>query len=126
MPMLKGFVSNFGEPVVQIELVFSTSDKSFKHLAVIDTGFIGYLSVPEKLAQRYEWQWIGMESYEIASGSTVDQKVFLGKINWFGDKQDIYVLTSQAKDLLIGTRLLENYKLAIDFKSKKVQINKSL
>lgn len=119
--MLKGHVNSRGEPVVRIFLLFSTN-RSQSHSAVIDTGFNGTLSLPESLIQRLGWRWIGYESYEIATGDVVREKVFVGRIRWFGRTQEVDTVASHAKDILIGTRLLEERRLTIDFHKRRVRI----
>jgi predicted aspartyl protease len=103
--------------------LISHSGRLHKHPAVIDTGFNGHLSLPEKLAHRYGWRWAGYESYEIATGDIVQENVFLGKIQWFGTVQDIYAVASHAQDILIGTRLLEPHQLLIDFHKRIVRVS---
>jgi clan AA aspartic protease len=120
--MLKGLVNSRGEPVVHITLL-STKGRAGSFPAVIDTGFNGTLSLPEPLIRRMGWRWIGYESYEIATGDVVREKVFVGRIRWFGQVQEVDVVASHAKDILIGTRLLEDHRLLIDFRKNRVTIS---
>ena len=120
--MLKGLVNSRGEPVVRITLLSSTN-RSQSHSAVIDTGFNGTLSLPESLIQRLRWRWIGHESYEIATGDVVREKVFVGQIRWLRRVREVDVVASHAKDILIGTRLLEGRRLMIDFSKRHVWIS---
>lgn len=119
--MLKGSVNALGEPLVSITLL-SRDGRAHSHRAVIDTGFNGTLSLPEKLAKQYGWQWVGYESYQIATGDVVQEKVFLGRIRWFKQTQDIAAVASHADDILIGTKLLRRSKLWIDFSKKKLTL----
>ena len=120
--MLKGRVNSRDEPIVRISLLSSTN-RSQSHFAVIDTGFNGTLSLPESLIQRLGWRWIGHESYEIATGDVVREKVYVGRIRWLGRAQEVDVVASHAKDILIGTRLLEGRQLSIDFRRRHVRIS---
>jgi clan AA aspartic protease len=119
--VLKGIVNDREEPVINLHLITSKGHAHF-HPVIIDTGFNGNLSVPEKLAKRYGWTWIGNESYEIATGDVVEQKVFLGEIRWFGSSQQVYAVASHAEDILMGTRLLRQQRLNIDFRTRKLRI----
>lgn len=119
--MLKGSVNDQGEPLVSI-ILLSHNNRAHSHRVVIDTGFNGTLSLPEKLAKQYGWQWVGYESYQIATGDVVQEKVYLGRIRWFGQAQDIDAVASHADDILIGTKLLRHSKLWIDFSKKKLTI----
>jgi clan AA aspartic protease len=119
--VLKGIVNDREEPVVNLHLISSNGHAHF-YPVIIDTGFNGNLSVPEKLAKRYGWPWIGNESYEIATGDVVEQKVFLGEIRWFGMQEQVYAVASHASDILMGTRLLRRYQLNINFRTRRLQI----
>jgi clan AA aspartic protease len=119
--VLNGIVNDRDEPVVSLHLI-SSKGRSRLHPVIIDTGFNGNLSVPEKLAKKYGWPWIGNESYEIATGDVVEQKVFLGEINWFDHRQQVYAVASHADDILMGTRLLRGRQLNVDFRTHKLQI----
>ena len=120
--MLKGLVNSRGEPVVHITLLSANNRAGF-FPAVIDTGFNGTLSLPELLIRRLGWRWIGHESYEIATGDVVREKVFVGRIRWLGRVQEVDVVASHAKDILIGTRLLADHRLLIDFRKRHVRIS---
>jgi hypothetical protein len=52
----------------------------------------------------------------------VEQKVFLGEIRWFGSRQQVYAVASHADDILMGTRLLRQRRLNINFRNKKLLI----
>src|SRR6266704_3967830 len=120
--MLKGFVNARREPVIRIALL-SSRNRSQSFPAVIDTGFNGTLSLPETLMRRLGWRWIGHESYEIATGDVVREKVFVGRIRWMRQIQEVDIVASHAKDILIGTRLLEGRRLMLDFCKRHVWIS---
>src|SRR5882672_7651676 len=120
--MLKGIVNPRGEPVVRIALL-SSANHSQSHSAVIDTGFNGTLSLPESLIQRLGWRWIGYESYEIATGDVVREKVFVGRARWMRRIQEVDVVASHSRDILIGTRLLQESRLLVDFRKNLVRIS---
>ena len=119
--MVKGIVNEDDEPVVPITLILE--DKLSKFMAVVDTGFNGYLSVPQNLLEKSGWYFLGYEEYEIATGERVKEKVYLGKVIFDKEKMDSYILTSKSKDILLGTKLLRNKTLNINFRSRKLKIN---
>jgi len=120
--MLRGRVDSRGEPIVRISLI-SSKNRSESHPAVIDTGFNGTLSVPEFLIQRLGWHWIGYESYELATGDVVREKVFMGQILWIRKMQEVAAVASHAADILIGTRLLNKNRLIVDFRKNQLFIS---
>lgn len=116
--MLEGRVNRHGEPIVAIHLVLRAKPGTFP--AVIDTGFNGYLSVPERLLKQSHWQAIGTEKFEIATGAIAEQEIFLGEIVFDGQRSPAYVVATQAKDILIGTKLLTRKLLSINFRTARV------
>ncbi len=72
--MIRGLVNAQGEPLVAITLLLSK--KRVKRLAVIDTGFNGYLSIPKSLIAQSKWEWLGFENYELASGLIIREHVY--------------------------------------------------
>jgi len=56
--VLNGIVNDRDEPVVSLHLI-SSKGHAHRHPVIIDTGFNGNLSVPEKLAKRYGWPYDG-------------------------------------------------------------------
>lgn len=118
--MIRGFVNENDEPLVPITLILKKKPVRFQ--AVLDTGFNGYLSVPQSIAQGSGWYFSGYEEYEIATGDRVSERVYLGEVIFDHQKMTTHVVTSHAKDILIGTRLLSGKKLHIDFKKDALWI----
>lgn len=118
--MIHGFVNENGEPLVPITLLLKNRPSRFQ--AVLDTGFNGYLSVPEAVVQKSGWTFVGYEEYEIATGDRVRERVYLGEVIFDRQRLTTHVVTSHAEDVLIGTRLLSDKTLRIDFKKRMVWI----
>lgn len=118
--MLRGHVTRDGEPVVPIYLILRKRPTRFS--AVIDTGFNGYLSVPRRLLSHSAWQAIGAEKFEIATGAIVEQAIYLGEAVFDGKRNPVYSVATEANDILIGTKLLHEKVLEIDFQTKRVMI----
>jgi clan AA aspartic protease len=118
--VLKGRVNENDEPVVSIDLILRT--KPSRYDAIIDTGFNGYLSVPHSLVRKSSWYFAGVEEYELATGERVEQQVYLGHVVFDRRPLQVYVVTSNSKDILIGTKLLRSKRLMIDFDAGTVVI----
>lgn len=118
--MIRGYVNKYYEPVVKISLKLKKKTTDFN--TVIDTGFNGYLSAPASLIKKTEWLYLGTEEYELASGEFITTNVFLGEVYFDGKYLKVYVLASESNDILIGTKLLKNKFLGINFKNNIVEI----
>lgn len=118
MTIVRGRVSPSGEPTIPVILYLVGSPLQKK--AIIDTGFNGSLSIPEKLAKKGKWHFFGFEEYELATGDIVRQKIYIGQMRLDKNPFTVYAVTSHSADVLIGTRLLRNRELWIQFKSRRV------
>lgn len=118
--MLKGRVNRYGQPVILIQLILRNRPADFT--AVIDTGFNGYLSVPRRLLARSKWLSIGTEKFEIATGALVEQEIYLGEVIFDGQQSPVYSVSTEGHDILIGTKLLRNRTLIVNFRTSQVTI----
>jgi len=118
--MIIGFVNESDEPVVEVKLDLGKEKRLVN--AVIDTGFNGYISVPKKLIDRSDWDFLGIEEYELASGELMRERVFLGRIEIGMERFVAFILLSNSSDTLVGTKLLKNRVLTINFADKTLKI----
>ena len=118
--MIIGFVNESDEPVIEVKLDLGKEKRAVN--AVIDTGFNGYISVPKKLIDESDWDFLGIEEYELASGELMRERVFLGRIEIGTEKLAVFILSSNSSDALIGTKLLKNRLLTINFADKTLKI----
>lgn len=122
--MIIGFVNESDEPVIEVKLDLGKEKRAVN--AVIDTGFNGYISVPKKLIDESDWDFLGIEEYELASGELMREKVFLGRIEIGTEKLAVFILSNNSSDTLVGTKLLRNRLLIINFADKTLKIEKVL
>jgi len=122
--MIIGFVNESDEPVIEVKLDLGKEKRAVN--AVIDTGFNGYISVPKKLIDESDWDFLGIEEYELASGELMRERVFLGRIEIGTEKLAVFVLSNNSSDTLVGTKLLRNRLLIINFADKTLKIEKVL
>ena len=122
--MIIGFVNESDEPVIEVKLDLGKEKRLVN--AVIDTGFNGYISVPKKLIDESDWDFLGIEEYELASGELMRERVFLGRIEIGTEKLAVFILSSNSSDTLVGTKLLRNRLLIINFADKTLKIEKVL
>ena len=118
--MIIGFVNESDEPVIEVKLDLGKEKRAVN--AVIDTGFNGYISVPKKLIDESDWDFLGIEEYELASGELMRERVFLGRIEIGREKLAVFILSSNSSDTLVGTKLLKNRVLTINFADKTLKI----
>jgi clan AA aspartic protease len=91
---------------------------------VIDTGFNGELVLPVRLLRRLGFRRIGTIRIELADGSLVRTKVFLGSILWFSAERKVTAYATQSQDCLLGTRLLIGSVLTLDIERGQVVLER--
>ncbi|MCY7381245.1 MAG: clan AA aspartic protease [Microcoleus sp. CAN_BIN18] len=81
---------------------------------VVDTGFEGFLTLPSAVITKLGLHYLGQINAKLADNSNVATNVYLATILWNGVEKDVAVL-GMGRRPLIGTALLEDYHLSIDF-----------
>ena len=81
---------------------------------VVDTGFEGFLTLPSAAIAQLGLPYLAQINANLADNSNVATDVYLATVVWKGVARDIAVL-AMGRRPLIGTALLQNYHLSIDF-----------
>lgn len=113
----RGTVSELFEACITIRF-----DQQNSLACVIDTGFSGALMLPRSFIAQLQAQQIGTEFFTLAGGQEIESEIFVLSIIWLGKQKLINVVASNAEDALIGTELLQNSVLHIDYVTSKVEI----
>ena len=108
-------------PFVKIRLV-SQTDEDIELPAMIDTGYNGEMILSENQIRSLSLEFLGTIDTELADGEIVELDLFKGRIKWFDRIREIAVGSSRSEDTLLGTLLLADCELGIDFKNGWVKI----
>jgi clan AA aspartic protease len=81
---------------------------------VVDTGFEGFLTLPLTVVAELNLPYAGRIDASLADSSNVSTEVYWATILWGGVEREITVLGLGHRPL-IGTALLEDHHLSIDF-----------
>jgi clan AA aspartic protease len=112
--MILGVVNDGREAVIQIVLM--GEEKRLKSLpVVIDTGFTGYLMIPESLVMELGWVYRGVQEAILGDGSSCDFEVYVGSVIWDGQVRTVEVNACKS-GMLVGMGLLEGWKLEVEGK----------
>ncbi len=79
---------------------------------VIDTGFTGFLSLPEKIITALSLPWTGIDRGTLGDGSETTFNVYEAVVIWDGQFLSIPINAAET-DPLIGMSLLYGYDLRI-------------
>lgn len=109
-------------PTMDIEVIGSKATAKIR--ALIDTGFSGFLCLPIKIGKTLGLELIGTEVTEVADGRWIDQLKFAGSVKFLGKTQEVEIFLSESDTSQIGTMLLADCQLSIDFTADKVKVTR--
>ena len=91
--------------------------------AWIDTAFNGFLVFPQEMIGKLGLQQEAATEAILADGSRVTLESFACHVEWFGELKRAQVVGNNGKLPLLGTELLAQRKLLIDFATRVVSIS---
>lgn len=119
MAQEKGFVNENLEAVLVVKL---SNDSQIQ--CAIDTGFNGSFLFPRKFVEDNSMQFVGKEEVTMVEQNTTFIETALAQLNWLGKEFLIQILVSENDECLMGTQMLIDSKLEVDYKNLTVQITK--
>lgn len=114
----KGSVNEFLEPCIIIEF-----EEGKKLEFLIDTGFNGSLCIPRSLMN--DLGLVKVSEEEVSGVGTHTEVLDLSEaeIYWFGDKINVDFVINEGFDRILGSELLQNKILTINYKNKSLKIS---
>ena len=89
----------------------------------IDTAFDGHLVFPISLIQELDLEPLVETEATLADGTKVTLETFLCYVDWFGKLIPLQVIANEGRLPLLGTALLEDRVLHIDYLSKELTLD---
>jgi predicted aspartyl protease len=114
--MISGTVTAGGTPIIQMTLGGQSWD------TIVDTGFNGYLELPEALHSALNPQYLFDSVSVLAAGQTIVEQLF--EITFDGMPVTAEVTFVPGSQVLLGTALLKAHRLDINFKAGTVLIER--
>ena len=116
--MIYGTVFNVGVPTIILPIAWQ------EWSATIDTGFNGDLELPEVLNNVLDPQYVGRVTSALAGAQTIEEDVYLADFPFDGNIIQARTTFVIGSEILIGTHLLREYRLEIDFVRRTVVLEK--
>ena len=110
--MIEGAVNAAHEAVVPL-LVRDSAGEEREVLAVIDTGFNRFLTLPSTLVGELNSPFLGVTRVFLADGSEATLDMFGVTVVWNGEPREVDALVAETTPLL-GMSLLEGSRLSMD------------
>jgi clan AA aspartic protease len=112
-----GNVTSTLEPRIQLHI-----NSDYKLDCIIDTGFTGALLLPSEVADDLKLAIVGREVFQTVGDNYLTASIALVNITWLNQQTTIRAIISDGTDALIGTELLRDTQLLIDYISKVVTV----
>lgn len=117
--MIQGVVSPDGVPTIQVQIA------NQEWTATVDTGFNGDLELPEALRTYLNIRdTFGLVKFALAGGQTIEEYVYIVDFPFDGRLVEAAVTFVSDNQILIGTRLLQDYWLQINFVTRTVALER--
>ncbi len=109
-------------PMVNVRV--AGTRKRISARAILDTGFEGQLCLPIDMAVPLGLELCGKTWYQLADGKVQRDLLFKGNVFFLGKKRRVIISLTEG-DALVGTELLSDCRLLIDFPKEKVRLARS-
>ena len=110
--MISGEVRGDRQALVTIEII-DAEGRPRPVETVLDTGFTGYLTLPEETIRQLGLSSVGRRTFELANGELFEFEAYLASVSWHGRLTDALVLRSGSEPLL-GMTLLWGSRVTLD------------
>ncbi len=120
---MNGRVDDALRALVDIAIRRTESDAPTVVTVWIDTAFNGFLVFPQEMIEKLGFQQEAATDAVLADGSRVTLESFACYVEWFGGLTRAQVIGNTGRLPLLGTELLANRKLLIDYPAGVVSIN---
>lgn len=110
--MITGKITTNREAIIELEVIGS-NQRTEKVEAVIDTGFNGYLTLPNDLINYLKLQRAGSRYVTLGDGNVVVLDMYLAMVLWHGQQREVLALQADGGPL-IGMSLLYGNRVMLD------------
>ncbi len=117
-PVIVGTVTPEGMPVIDLVIAGSSWP------AIIDTGFNGDLELPAQLQPYMNARFLCRNRSLLAAGQIVEEDSYLVDFPFDGLTQVAEASFVSGSEVLIGTHLLRQYSLLIEFPARTLQLTR--
>ena len=116
--MILGAVTSDGVPTLQLDVAGQPWD------AVVDTGFNGDLELPAELQAVLKSEYLGKVVSILAGGQSIVEDLYEVEFAFDGQTVSAEATYATAGQILVGTGMLQNHRLEIDFPKQTVRLER--
>lgn len=119
---MKGLVDDSRRALIDVRVSTIPSSPSDTVTVWVDTAFNGHLVCNRKVVQQLGLvQWAATEAI-LADGSRITLESYVAYVEWFGTMVEVQVIANDGGLPLLGTELLDDRFLQVDYKNRTVEI----
>lgn len=120
---MNGLVDDKGRALLNVPISKQQDDTYTPVTTWIDTAFDGHLVLPTELINSLNLESLAETDAILADGSQVTLETYLCYLDWFGKRIPMQVIANDGKFPLLGTGLLEQRVLHIDYVQKQLTLD---
>ncbi len=120
---MNGRVDETNRALVDVEIRRIASEEPSLTTVWVDTAFNGFFVFPRQLIEELGLHQEATAEAILADGSRVTLESFVCYVEWFGESIAAQVIANDGKLPLLGTELLANRRLLVDYIDGTVSIN---
>jgi clan AA aspartic protease len=117
---VNGIVDQSMRALLDVSVAASKDGQRRVLTAWIDTAFNGGLAMPKQHVTRLGLQQASTTQAILADGHSIDVETFTCHLEWFGDVYRTQVICTDGEFPLLGTLLLADRRLTIDYRTRTV------
>jgi clan AA aspartic protease len=118
-----GIVDDKGRALLDVPISNGLNGVYAPVTAWVDAAFDGHLVFPHELIQQLQLESLVETEAILADGSKVTLETFICYVDWFGSRIPLQVIANNGRFPLLGTGLLEQRVLHIDYPRKTLSLN---
>ena len=118
-----GHVDDDGRSLLEIKVSRELAGNYVPVTTWIDTAFDGHLVFSKSLIEQLDVESLVETEAVLADGSKVILETFVCFLEWFGKRVPLQVIANDGRFPLLGTGLLEQRVLHIDYARKTLTLN---
>jgi clan AA aspartic protease len=119
---MNGFVDDKSRALVSVPVAATKAGQRTELAAWIDTAFNGGLVLPRHLIELLGLVKESSAEAILADGNTVELETYACFFDWFGATYETQIVANDGEYPLLGTMLLTDRKLEIDYKATTVAL----
>ena len=117
--MIEGFVTDEDVP----EIIMVIAGREWQ--TIVDTGFNGFLELPQELEANLELIDAGPVESLLASNQVIIEPSYDVEVIFDGNPILANVTFCESESVLLGTKMLKEHRLEIDFPNQSLRISRA-